>query len=40
MHWPSLAIAALLLPVAIVLFGRGEGIDWLTRSATAATVIQ
>jgi hypothetical protein len=29
-----------LLPVAIVLFRLGEGIDWTTRFATAATLLQ
>lgn len=37
---PTLAIAGLLLPVAIILFRIGDGIDWPTRLATAATVVQ
>lgn len=36
----ALIIAVLLLPIAIVLFRIGEGIDWYTRLATASTVAQ
>lgn len=39
-HWKSLAAAVLLLPVAVVFFRMGEGIDWPTRVATAATILQ
>ena len=39
-HWPTLGLALLLLPVAAVLFQRGEGIGWTTRFATAATILQ
>jgi hypothetical protein len=39
-HWSTLGLAGLLLPVAIVLFRLGEGIDWTTRLATAATILQ
>lgn len=36
----ALAFGLLLLPVAIVLFRIGEGIDWPTRLATAASIVQ
>lgn len=36
----ALALAVLLLPVTIVLFRVGDGIDWPTRFATAATILQ
>jgi hypothetical protein len=39
-HWKSLAAAVLLLPVAVVFFRLGEGIDGPTRIATAATILQ
>jgi hypothetical protein len=40
LHWKSLAAAVLLLPVALVFFRIGEGIDWPTRIATATTILQ
>jgi len=39
-HWRTLGVAVLLLPVAIALFQMGDGIGWTTRLATAATIVQ
>ncbi|MGF1667803.1 MAG: hypothetical protein ACFCVC_16210 [Acidimicrobiia bacterium] len=36
----SMALGVVLFPVAIALFGVGEGIDWPTRLGTAATIFQ
>jgi hypothetical protein len=36
----SLVIAVLLLPVAVLLFRAGEGIDGMIRLGTAATILQ
>lgn len=36
----ALVLAILLLPVVVLLFSAGSGFDWLTRLATAATILQ
>ena len=40
LHWPKIGIAALLLPVAAILFRVGHGYDMYTLAAIVVTIIQ
>lgn len=39
-NWSAIAIAALLLPVALILFRLGTGFNWIVKLAVATTIIQ